>query len=290
MVAKSHSTLTDEKAARMMVALRGGRTLNKFGVRAPRLDAYFKAHLEYAQQARPLIEANNAAAAARKLAAFDLARLHSAERRRNAETCANGHVRTLENTFYVQNERQCLVRRCKDCNQQARAIRMPKPEDVRGAVTALHHGQTLTSLATPYLQKLLRNFILKNPNIGNRMHVLSKKNADANRSDFNQSRRLVAASALLRNDGEDAYDAVMRATAHLHEDDRGDVTSRMYVAIGEGRLKLSDARARVGEFLKDQRRRPRVYGDARYSLDNPLGDDSNATWLDTKTDANRLWG
>jgi hypothetical protein len=282
--------LSDEKAARMMAAIRGGRTLNKFGVRAPRLEAYLKAHPAYAREARPLIEANNAAAAARKLAAFDLARERSAERRRNSETCANGHIRTLENTFYVKNERQCLVRRCKDCNKQARAIRMPMPEEVRGAVTALHHGQTLTSMATPYLQKLLRNFMVKNRKIGNRMHLLSKKNADAKRSDIRQSRRLVAASALMKNDGEDAYDAVMRATAHLHEVDRGDVMSRMYVAIGEGRLKLSDVSARVGEFLKNQRWRPRVWGDARYSLDNPLGDDSNTTWLDTKTDADRLWG
>jgi hypothetical protein len=38
----------------------------------------------------------------------------------------------------------------------------------------------------------------------------------------------------MRNDGVDAYEAVMKATAHLHEDDRGDVMSRMYVAIGEG--------------------------------------------------------
>jgi hypothetical protein len=38
--------LSDEKAARMMVALREGRTLRKFSVKAPRLEAYFKAHPE----------------------------------------------------------------------------------------------------------------------------------------------------------------------------------------------------------------------------------------------------
>jgi hypothetical protein len=32
--------LSEEKAARMMVALRGGGTLNKFGLKAPRLEAY----------------------------------------------------------------------------------------------------------------------------------------------------------------------------------------------------------------------------------------------------------
>jgi hypothetical protein len=282
--------LSDEKAAQMMAALREGRRLRKFWVKPASLEAYFKAHPDYAQEARPLIEAANATIGIRRLAAAAVGRQRSADRRRNSETCANGHVRTLENTFYVQNERQCLVRRCKDCNKQARAIRMPMPEEVRGAVTALHHGQTLTSMATPYLQKMLRNFMVKNPKIGNRMRVLSKKNADAKRGIIGRSRRLVAASALMKNDGADAYEAVLRATAHLHEDDRGDVMSRMYVAIGEGRLKLSDASARVGEFLKAHRHRPRALGDARYSLDNPLGDDSSATWLDTKTDADRLWG
>jgi hypothetical protein len=45
-----------------MVALHEGRTLRTFGIRAPRLEAYFKAHPEYAQQALPLIEKNKAAA------------------------------------------------------------------------------------------------------------------------------------------------------------------------------------------------------------------------------------
>jgi hypothetical protein len=60
------SSLTETKAARMMVALREGRTLRKFGVRAPRLEAYFKAHPAYALEARPLIEANAKAAFLRK--------------------------------------------------------------------------------------------------------------------------------------------------------------------------------------------------------------------------------
>jgi hypothetical protein len=55
--------LSDEKAARMIAALREGRTLRLFGVKARRLDAYFKNHPEYAQEALPLIEANAKAAA-----------------------------------------------------------------------------------------------------------------------------------------------------------------------------------------------------------------------------------
>ena len=50
----------------MRVALREARTLRTFGVRAPRLEAYFKAHPAYALEARPLIEANAKAAFLRK--------------------------------------------------------------------------------------------------------------------------------------------------------------------------------------------------------------------------------
>lgn len=47
--------LSDDKAARMMTALREGRTLRKFGVKAPRLEAYFKANPDYEREARPLM-------------------------------------------------------------------------------------------------------------------------------------------------------------------------------------------------------------------------------------------
>jgi hypothetical protein len=72
--------LSDEKAARMMAALREGGTLRSFGVRPPRLEAYFKTNPEYAQEALPLIAANVQAAKLRKGA-----------RLRNKTHCANGH-------------------------------------------------------------------------------------------------------------------------------------------------------------------------------------------------------
>jgi hypothetical protein len=104
-----------------------------------------------------------------------------------------------------------------------------------------------------------------------------------------RSKRQFAAASLTRNNGEDAYEAVRLATVHVSTEERDDVMSRMFLAIAEGRLRLSEASSRVGEFLKDQRRRPRVFGDLRFSLDSPLGDEDGATWLDTKTDADRLW-
>jgi hypothetical protein len=66
MGATSKPGLNEEKAARMMVALREGRTLRKFGVKAPRLEAFLATHTEYAQEALPLIEINKKLAFKRK--------------------------------------------------------------------------------------------------------------------------------------------------------------------------------------------------------------------------------
>jgi hypothetical protein len=89
----------------MMAALREGRTLNKFGVRAPRLEAYFNTHPEYALEARPLIEANAKAAQLRKAAG-----------RRSRTHCSRGHLFTLETTRY-RKERNDLRRECKICER-----------------------------------------------------------------------------------------------------------------------------------------------------------------------------
>ena len=47
----------------------------------------------------------------------------------------------------------------------------------------------------------------------------------------------------------------------------------MFVALAEGRLKLSEAPARVVEFVKLYRYRLRVFGDAFRSLDMTVGED-----------------
>jgi hypothetical protein len=166
---------------------------------------------------------------------------------------------------------------------------MPTEELVSAVVVAVHHGATLTAAAPEYSQPALRNFFRKNPKIGSRIYSLSRANLSAQLKEVWRAKRLTAAPALTQNNGEDAYEAVRNATAHLHEDERCDVMSRMYVAIAEGRLRLSEASSRVGGFLRDQRYRPRVFGDPRFSLDNPLGEEGGTTWLDTKTDADRFW-
>jgi hypothetical protein len=292
--------MTPAQATKCMDALKNKTTLRRiFGcskenaiiVTPGKFHNHCKAYPEWGSEANRLAKVNEQTAHIfTATVTLKFARQRSAESRRNSATCANGHVRTLENTFYVRNERNCLVRRCKDCNKNAKRARMPTEDQVRETVAALHHGGTFSSTVPPYLQPTMRNFLRHYPKLGDRIRRISKANAVAHMREVWRSKQLTAAPPLIQNNGEDAYEAVRKATAHLHEDERGDVISRMYIAIGEGKLKLSEASARVGEFLRDQRRRPRVYGDLRFSLDNPLADDSGMTWLDTKADADRLWG
>ncbi|MEY9539050.1 hypothetical protein ABIE85_002110 [Bradyrhizobium diazoefficiens] len=285
--------MTPDMAQEFMRRLTAGSTLSKLTsgrlepafVSRQRFLKHCELHPEWAVEATRLIKANEQAAAhVRKTVTWRIAIQRSADKRRAAETCKNGHIRTLENTFYEQHLGY-LVRRCKDCIKIRRQLLMPSPEQVRASIASLHEGGTLSSEPS-HVQQSMRNFIRANPKLGNKLRAISEKNASAHRSIAQRARRRFAASSLIRNDGEDAYEAVRQATAHLR-DERDDVMSRMFIAIAEGRLKLSEARARVGEFLANQRYRPRVYGD--YSLNSPVGDDEGVTWLDTKTDADRLW-
>jgi hypothetical protein len=278
--------LSNERAARLMVELRDGRTPKSCGVHMSNVKVYCQANPAYAAEALPLVVANMAAMEEQKLVRLVRIRQTSADNRRNAEKCSKGHIRTLESTFYVVSEGK-LVRRCKACAKLSRERLMPTSEQMRQVVAAVHDGETLAN-AGIVRDTTLRNFLRQNPKLGSRL----RKQSHANFIEKRRATKLSnsAAPALMNENGCDAYEAVRQATRHLYAEDRDDVMSLMFVAIGEGRLKLRDASARVGEFLREHRRRPRVFGDARHSLDNPLGDGSSMTWLDTKTDADRLWG
>jgi hypothetical protein len=71
--------LSDEKANRFLIALRERRTLRNFNIKTSKFDQYCERHPSCALEARPLLNANSAAALKRKGALA--ARTH----------CKNGH-------------------------------------------------------------------------------------------------------------------------------------------------------------------------------------------------------
>jgi hypothetical protein len=173
-------------------------------------------------------------------------------------------------------------------------------DQVRLVLEGLNHEMTLhqlTSRETPrYLPAAqpvmgatqLLNFMTANPALGKRMKAQSAKNAAKNLAAVGLSRRSTTSTALLRNDGHDAYDAVQRATGHIWEGERGEVQSLMFIAIGDKRLTLRGCTREVANcFLKESKRRPRVFGDSYKSLDAPLYDESGMTRMDKIT--RMLW-
>lgn len=97
----------------------------------------------------------------------------------------------------------------------------------------------------------------------------------------NRKKQLIAAPALLRNDGADAFEAITRATSHLWEGERGDVVSLMFVAVAEGKLLPRDAEKRLAEFVREQRRQFSKFGPV--SLDAPAYSEGATTIGDLVT-------
>jgi hypothetical protein len=121
--------LSDEKAARIMAALREGQTLLKFGVKPARLDAYFAANPGYAQEARPLIEANAKAARQRK-----------GSLRSTLTHCKYGHPFSGDNLYLAPGRKE---RKCLAClKRRGQRERRMSEQQARRVVEALNEGKT----------------------------------------------------------------------------------------------------------------------------------------------------
>jgi hypothetical protein len=216
-------------------------------------------------------------------------------------TCANGHPWTAENIIFERSGwRRCRI--CKNRHSETNRQKYASKAAISRVLDGLNHGLSLNQMtASPTTSRgvwrpdgtpterimhasILWAFMRVNPAIGTRMKKQSHKNALANIKAAAMSRMTIAAPALLRNNGMDAYEAIQRATAHIWEGERGDVQSLMFIAIGEHRLSLRDCtRAAANKFLEQHKKRPRVYGDERQSLDAPLYEDSGMTRMDKVT-------
>jgi hypothetical protein len=265
--------LSDEKATRMMVALRGGGTLNKFGVRAPRLEAYFSAHPEYAREARPLIEANAKAAQLRKGAHL-----------RNRPHCKYGH--SLEGArVYVKDGYK--FRFCLECR---------KVDDAKGGILKPAVGAKIKaalSLPTATINSIthagprhlvshvqLQAYRRADPEID----VLVKGIISTvfSRSQKHRWQRL--RNQTKREETNDYHKILAMLPAAFP--DKDDVISDIFEAIGNGSLRREDVQTHVRQFVAAHNRMfPTNYatfaGRKLLSLDARLYDDGTATLGDT---------
>lgn len=221
--------------------------------------------------------------------------------RANSPECAHGHAYTLENTRYRKDRNGYLYRQCRACDaaqQRAYTLKGKLTENkVRVIFQALAEGKTLSNIigvrGNRYVgsqiigSTALFAFMKVNPKVAVRMRLLSKKNALAT-----QPPRLVAAPALMKNNGHSAYDAIIAATRNVFVGIRQDVMGDLFIAVGEGRLKLHEIVARLPEFVAAHNKREKLSVFSKYghlSLDKPIFDDENGSQYDRIAEDRGLW-
>jgi hypothetical protein len=271
--------LSDEKAARMMAALRGGGTLNKFGVKARRLEAYFNAHPEYALEARPLIEANAKAAHLRKGA-----------RLRNLTHCKHGHPLSGANISYEPIGR----RKCLACVKRREAApRPPTQAQVDQVTAALNAGKTLSlicqgRIGAEYGQprvvtfRKLRLYRRLSPAFDR--FVISSTTNNNSKAQLRRWRPLEERTRIIRDQNND-YRKIL-AMLPPNFPDKDDVISDIFEALSNGSLQRTDVGARVKHYVTAHYRlfptNFAKFGDARLvSLDEVLFEDGSTTRGDT---------
>jgi hypothetical protein len=274
--------LSDEKAARMMVALREGRTLKKFGVKAPRLEAYFAAHLDYAREARPLITANATAA-----------RLRKGDSLRTTTHCRAGlHLMTADNVFAdgTHGRKHCLACR-RTSSAYAPLMSVGVAQKVKGALEA---GASLSQITSGKLiggGKKDRSFVITSFKIIKRYR---RENPDFDRfvvgaiADSNsvgqKMRRQRKQNETKREEINDYHR--IRAMLPAGFPDKDDVVSAIFEDLLAGCLKRDEIRARVSHYVAAHNRMFPTnfakFGDRPLvSLDEAMFDDGATTRGDT---------
>jgi hypothetical protein len=274
--------LSDEKAARMMIALHEGQTLRTFGAGSARIEAYLLAHPDYAREARPLIEANNRAA-----------RQRQGDRLRCTTHCRAGlHLLTGDNVKICGTDGR---RRCRACRRVA-AVNPPpmKPalvEKVKRAfqrgctVSQIIHGRPVGGGSVDCSLRIVDPAVFyryrrENPDF-DRFVIGTIVNNDSRGQKLRHQR---ARNNMVRDQNNDYYKILAMLPASFP--DKDDVVSNIFEAMLDGSLKREDVKARVRTYIAAHNRMfPTKYakfGDSPLdSLDEVMFEDGSMTRGDT---------
>ncbi|MHC1947280.1 hypothetical protein IF803_23145 [Bradyrhizobium sp. UFLA06-06] len=272
--------LTDEKAQRIMLGLREGKTPRELWVRPGQLEAYFSGHPEFAREARPLIEANGKAARARKGDYF-----------RSKTHCKRGHPLTPDNV-YLFPYRNALGRKCKLCTKlHSEAPPLPTEDQVKRVTAALNSGQTLNLICTGKVAgKIVASRIMG----FNKLKVYRARNPDFDKfiraatEDHNSNGQLrrwnsqPTRTDQVRAQNNDYYKIRELVPRHLPDDVRDDIAQSVFLALFEGTLQRDQVDSRVRQFVQDHNRmfptKFAKFGDSPLlSLDEVMFEDGAAT-------------
>ena len=263
--------LSEEKAIRMIIALREGRTLRTFAVKPARLEAYLDAHPVYAQEARPLIEANAKAAQLRKGMTLK-SRTH----------CKLGHPLSGANLLFHSKGWRC----CRMCDAKSHEEnRRLSDHQARRVVDALNEGKTIADITKggkgAYIanHRALLLFRQKHPKFDRFVVRMSTANAKVHHTEAAARRAQLLRAPDISSRGADIFMLIRSAVpTSLPAQIRDDVIGAMALAVVEGKLRRADIQRRVREYVTAQFRQFSKFG--AVSLDARLYDDGSATLLD----------
>ncbi|MEH2589808.1 hypothetical protein [Bradyrhizobium sp. AZCC 1721] len=273
----SRRGLSDEKAARMMAALREGKTLRKFAVKAPRLEAYFKAHPDYECEARPLMAANAKAAFLRKGAYI-----------REKTHCVNGH--SFAEHGRVVMHKGWMTRQCRACEvMRYHRGGVIKPEVLKKVADRLKAKASLSSFTKPgsgYLVRpdTLARYRREHPDFDRLViDVIKGSNSRAQQRRWQRIKNGVA-----REQNNDYYRIVEMVPRYLPSHVRDDVVQAIFIDLLAGSLRREDVRSRMGDYISAQGRmfptKFAKFGDSPLvSLDEALYEDGGGARIDTVT-------
>lgn len=272
--------LSDDKAARMLAALRDGKILRHFSVRPARLEAYFAAHPEYANEARPLIATNAKAAQFQK-------GVH-----REKTHCKYGHP-LFGPTVYIRRngKRQCLL--C--AKRRDSAPPPPSAEQLHQVTAALNAGKPLRLICSgkvgpnravrPIVSHIkLIAYRRQNPEFERFVQsAISNNNSKAQLRRYNLER---ARTDEIRAENNDYHKIRAMVPANFPHDVRDDIVQSIFMALLEGSLRRDQVKERVRTFVAEHNREARKHGTGKFgqkSYDAPIKAGSSLTLADVTT-------
>jgi hypothetical protein len=277
--------LSDEKAARMMIGLRGGSTLRHFSVKAPKFEAYCAAHPDYAHEALPLLDANKKAAFKRRGVRF-----------RELTHCRHGHPFSEAR---IRHYKGWTVRDCVRCEEIRRAKGgIMKPEALAKVKAAFERGATVNQIlhgrpaGGGSVDRSLRivdsaafyRYRRENPEFDSFIAETIANNTSRGQRIRYARERTRAQTATRRNEANDYQKILAMFPANFPG--RDDAAHDLFVAVFEKSLKREDVQAHVKQFITAHNRMfPTDYatfaGRRLLSLDARLFEDGATTLGDT---------
>jgi hypothetical protein len=267
-------------AGEFIARLKAGSTVRKltlgirgFGpllVTASRFKQHCELHPEWATEAWRISKANTKAGRSVRFRAMT--------------HCKHGHPLSGDNLYlYVSQGR--TDRKCLTCNKRlAETGRRMSEQQARRVVEALNEGRTIAQITKTGPSYILNATALllfrrKNPKFDRFVMQRSRANAKVHHLEAHARRAQVIRAPSIADHGVDIF-LLIRSVVPitLPAQIRDDVIGAMALEVVEGKLRPTDIRRRVREYVTQQFRQFSKYGPA--SLDARLSKDGNATLLD----------